>query len=61
MELSNIVSELIGQTAFPIVAFILMYKMCNENISKVTEAINLLNASIATLTSKLNHQDIRGD
>lgn len=44
-ELTSLISTL----GFPIVAFLLMYQMCNTTIQKVTDSINELKIAITEL------------
>lgn len=43
------ITNLISAVGFPIVAFLLMYQMCNTTIQKVTDSINELKIAITEL------------
>lgn len=48
------IETMISTIGFPIVAFLLMYKLCTDTIIKNTEAINGLKEMILRLIDKKN-------
>lgn len=51
------ITTLISTLGFPIVAFLLMYQMCNTTIQKVTDSINDLKIAITELKAGGSNHD----
>lgn len=51
--MSNL-TELVSNVGVSFVAFLLMYKMCNETLSKVTTALNELKTVVTKIESRLD-------
>lgn len=46
------ISDFISNVAFPIAAFYMMYRMCDDTLRKNTEAINKLSEKITDVMSE---------
>lgn len=53
----NDVANMISSVGFPIVAFYLMYQMCNNTINKVNDSINELKETLAELRGAITHDE----
>ena len=53
MEIS-VIQSLIGEYTFPIVAFLLMYRVCTVNQKQLIEAVTELTIAIKSIESRLD-------
>lgn len=49
------ISTMISSVGFPIVAFYLMYTMCNSTVSKVNDSIQELKETLAELKGAISN------
>lgn len=54
MDISTI-TGLIGSLGFPIVAFILMYKMSTDSLDKIEKSLSKLYTAISLLTQRIEY------
>lgn len=54
MDVMTNLTELVSNVGVSFVAFLLMYKMCNETLAKVTTALNELKTVVTKIESRLD-------